>query len=94
MYKIISKALPYTIANTQAAFVEGRQFIHAILVATSVGRPEGLWGGGFLLKLDLEKAYDKVNWAFLRLSVGGKRVLVLDRGGGSRAVYHKPTSLC
>ena len=52
------------------AFVEGRQILDAILIAfeavddwSSKGRK------GILLKLDLEKTYDKVDWSFLDMAM-------------------------
>lgn len=54
------------ISDTQAAFVEGRQIFDVILVAFEVmGKCKALRKEGFLLKLDLEKAYDKITWAYL-----------------------------
>ncbi|KAL4296684.1 hypothetical protein GQ457_12G014330 [Hibiscus cannabinus] len=62
--------LPHCISNTQAAFVQGRAITDNILVAhelvhtlhTSVSRPSQ----GAVFKLDMEKAFDRVEWLFLK----------------------------
>lgn len=73
-YKIIAKVLaarlkkvlPLIIHDSQAAFVEGHQILDAILVASeTVGHWKKEKKKGFLLKLDFEKAYDKVDWLSL-----------------------------
>ena len=51
---------------TQNAFVEGRQILDTMLIANEVidsllRRKES----GILCKLDIEKAYDHLNWNFL-----------------------------
>ena len=56
--KVVSKA--------QGAFVEGRQILDAVLIANEVidsvlKNNEN----GSLCKLDIEKAYDNVDWSFL-----------------------------
>ena len=62
----IKKVLPKVISNSHNAFVEGRQILDAVIVANeavdSVHRGNK---GAILRKLDLEKAYDHVNWSLL-----------------------------
>ena len=59
------------------ASMEGRQIFYAILVASDAVDEWSLKGRkGILLKLDLERAYDKVDWSFLdivKLKGFGKR---------------------
>ncbi len=73
-YKIIAKVLtsrllrvlPLIISPQQTNFVPGRQIldsivsVHEVIHSLEVGKKEG-----FLLKLDLSKAYDRVDWKFL-----------------------------
>lgn len=74
--------LPLTIFDCQTAFVQGRQILEAILVAFEafedcrVNKKKGV-----LLKLDLEKAYDKVSWDFLDVVLDLKALASL-RGDG------------
>ncbi|KAL4278019.1 hypothetical protein GQ457_03G016740 [Hibiscus cannabinus] len=63
--------LPHCILNTQATFVQGRAITDNILVAhelvhtlhTSVSRSSQ----GAVFKLDMEKAFDRVEWPFLKV---------------------------
>jgi hypothetical protein len=74
LYKIIAKVLANklkrvldkVISKTQSAFIKGRQILDLILIANESldsrcrsGEP------GILCKMDVEKAYDHVNWDFL-----------------------------
>ena len=74
LYKLLAKVLANRlkkvvgkmVSSTQNAFVEGRQILDATLIANEVidsllKRKES----GVLCKLDLEKAYDRINWDFL-----------------------------
>jgi hypothetical protein len=77
IYKIVSKVLanrlkrilPHIISPNQSAFVAGRHITDNILVAyeTMHTMSSVLKGkGGFMaLKLDMSKAYDRVEWTFL-----------------------------
>ena len=74
LYKLLAKVLANrlkkvvgkVVSSTKSAFVEGRQILDAALIANEVidsllKRKES----GVLCKLDLEKAYDHINWDFL-----------------------------
>ena len=74
LYKIISKVLSSrlkgvladTIAETQGAFVAGRQILDFVLIANeTVEEYRKLGRSGIVFKLDFEKAYDHVEWGFL-----------------------------
>ena len=74
LYKILSKVLtfgllnilPLIISKQQTGFVPGRQIldsimmVHEVIHSLEVGKREGM-----LLKLDLSKAYDRVDWYLL-----------------------------
>lgn len=54
---------------TQASFIPGRSTVDNIIIAQelvhSLSKRKGK-NGAFVLKVDLEKAYDRVDWTFLR----------------------------
>ena len=79
IYKLIAKVLANRLKkvmnklvnSVQNAFVEGRQILNASLIANEVidsmlKKKEK----GVLYKLDIEKAYDKINWNFLTVVLG------------------------
>jgi hypothetical protein len=74
IFKIVSKAFAYRldpiahkiISLNQTAFIKGRNLLEGPLALIEIVhelRSKRL--GGILLKLDFEKAYDRVNWEFL-----------------------------
>ena len=77
VYKIVSKILvgrirPFLdqlVSPCQAAFVPGRRGVDNAIVVQEIihamGRAKGK-GGYTALKIDLEKAYDKLEWSFIR----------------------------
>ncbi|XP_050290016.1 uncharacterized protein LOC126728194 [Quercus robur] len=76
-YKIASKAianrlkkfLPSIISDTQSAFAHGRLIMGNILVAFEtmhhISRKKGVKMGEMAIKLDMSKAYDRVEWVFV-----------------------------
>ena len=77
MYKVVTKIIvarlqPYLdklISPMQTAFVPGRKGIDNIIIAQeimhSLGKKKGRTGY-VALKIDLEKAYDKLEWNFIK----------------------------
>lgn len=61
--------LPEVITDYQSAFVPKRQVTHNVLIAYEINhyiRNRRYGKNGFMtLKLDLRKAYDRVEWTFL-----------------------------
>ncbi|XP_021713507.1 uncharacterized protein LOC110681676 [Chenopodium quinoa] len=75
LYKCISKVLcdrlkqmlPFLIAENQSAFVHSRYIVHNVMVCQDLVRHYGRSGAcpSCLIKLDLKKAYDTVEWDFI-----------------------------
>lgn len=73
IYKIFSKVLTMTegvmenlVDSQQMTFIKGRQIMDAVLVANeAVGSRTKHKKEAILYKLDIEKAYDHVNWGYL-----------------------------
>jgi hypothetical protein len=72
LYKLITKVLtsriePYAqrlISEHQTAFIKGRNIMTGVMILHETKKRKEV---GVILKLDFEKAYDKVNWEFLFL---------------------------
>ena len=67
----ILKVLPLVISSQQTGFVLGRKILDSIMMVHKVIHSlEARNREGFLLKMDPSKAYDRVDWGFLKLFFG------------------------
>jgi Reverse transcriptase (RNA-dependent DNA polymerase) len=87
-YKIIQKTLTnmltpiisHLVDHTQTAFIQGRYILDNVLAAHEIIHYCKIHKEKYLvLKVDFEKAYDKVNWSFIR-------EMLIGRGFGTRWV--------
>lgn len=75
LYKVISKmlcfrlakVLPEIIGDQQGAFVRGRSILHNVMIGQDLlrGYTHAKISPRCMMKLDLQKAYDSVDWRFL-----------------------------
>jgi hypothetical protein len=69
IYKIIARLktiLNKVISKSQSAFIKGRQILDPVLIANDcLDSRQRSREPGVMCKMDLEKAYDHVNWDFL-----------------------------
>jgi hypothetical protein len=83
IYKIISKSLanrlkmhlPDYIHPTQQAFIEGRRISNNIIIAQEITHSFSLssWNShDFMIKIDLAKAFDRVEWHFIAAALERK----------------------
>ena len=79
LYKILTKVLANrikrvmdkVISKSQNAFVEGQQILDTVLIANEiVDSTLRMKKCGLVYNLDIEKAYDRINWEFLYQTMG------------------------
>ena len=74
-YKMVAKVLAECLKQVmdsivspfQSAFIEGRQILDSVLIANKAVKDyQAKKTKEWILKLDLEKAFDRVDWGFLK----------------------------
>ncbi|RVW59539.1 putative ribonuclease H protein [Vitis vinifera] len=81
------KVVGKVVSKAQGAFVEGRQILDAVLIANeAIDSTLKNNESGILCKLDIEKAYDKVDWNFI-LTIMKKMGLGRNGLGGFSGAY-------
>ncbi|TYK04226.1 LINE-1 retrotransposable element ORF2 protein [Cucumis melo var. makuwa] len=69
----LKTTLPDTVAENQMTFIKGRQISNAILIANeAIDTWKQRKTKGFVLKLDIEKALDKISWSFIDFMLAKK----------------------
>ena len=62
----LKKVVGQVVSKAQGAFVEGRQILDAVLIANeAIDSVLKNNENGIMCKLNIEKAYDNVDWSFL-----------------------------
>lgn len=62
----LNKVISSTVSRNQSASLQGRQMLDPIFIANEILEEYRFRKkGGWILKLDLEKAFDKVDWSFV-----------------------------
>jgi hypothetical protein len=80
IYKILAKSLanrikphlPSKIIDAQQAFIEGRRISNNVIVAQEITHTYSLssWKQkGFMIKIDLAKAFDRLEWSFIVMAL-------------------------
>lgn len=70
--EILKRVLPYTIFEQQSDSVEGRQILDKSLIANKLIDEWKRKKKGIVVKLDIEKAFGKVNLDFLEAIIVAK----------------------
>jgi hypothetical protein len=70
----LSMVADYVVRACQTAFMQGRTIVDGVVMLhETVHELHSKKLNGVILKLDFEKAYDKVKWSFLRQNTQNER---------------------